>query len=158
MPENPDEKTPEPATEEPKAELVPEPVPEPEAPKKPSIADLNLAPPPAPAPPVVNLDGGHRVPSITDLTPPTTLDVAKDNDAEVTQQKAYEKKDRMMRNFRYAHLPARLQDVSHRFAINARWIVDNIPSSPERTVALRKLLESKDCAVRARLEGDEPAE
>ena len=71
------------------------------------------------------------------------------------EEKAYEAKDRMMRNFRYAHLPPRLQDVSLRFAANARWIVDNIPSSPERTVALRKLLESKDCAVRARLEADE---
>jgi hypothetical protein len=157
MPENPDETKPIEETKEVTPELIPEPaVPEVPVKPKPSPSDLSVDPPPAPAPlvaPVV-----ERVPGPGDLVPPTTQDVAKDNDAEVTQQKAYEKKDRMMRNFRYAHLPPRLQDVSHRFAINARWIVDNIPSSPERTVALRKLLESKDCAVRARLEGDEPAE
>ena len=33
----------------------------------------------------------------------------------------------------------------------ARQIVDTLPSNPERTVALRKLLEAKDCAVRALL-------
>jgi hypothetical protein len=31
----------------------------------------------------------------------------------------------------------------------AHWIAANIPSGPERTVALRKLLEAKDAAVRA---------
>ena len=30
-------------------------------------------------------------------------------------------------------------------------IVAKFPRNPERTVALRKLLEAKDCAVRARL-------
>lgn len=70
-------------------------------------------------------------------------------------QKAYEAKDRMMRNFRYAHLPPRLQEVSKVFADTARWMVDNITSSAERTAGLRKLLEGKDCAVRARLEADE---
>lgn len=79
----------------------------------------------------------------------------KDETNEAEIQKEYEAKDRMMRNFRYAHLPPRLQDVSQHFAFLARWTVDNIPSSAERTVALRKLLESKDCAVRARIEGDE---
>lgn len=83
--------------------------------------------------------------------------VLKDLATEMAAQKAYEEKDRMMRNFRYAHLPLHLQDVSLRFAALARWIVDNIPSSPERTVALRKVLEGKDCAVRARIEGDEAA-
>lgn len=82
-------------------------------------------------------------------------EASKDLSTELEDQKAYEAKDRMMRNFRYAHLPPRLQDVSCRFAATARWLVDNITSSPERTVALRKLLESKDAAVRARLEADE---
>ena len=31
----------------------------------------------------------------------------------------------------------------------AAHIVNTLPSNPERTVALRKLLEAKDCAVRA---------
>lgn len=81
----------------------------------------------------------------------------KDKEQELALQKEYEGKDRMMRNFRYAHLPPRLQDVSQHFAFLARWTVDNIAGSAERTVALRKLLESKDAAVRARLEADEAA-
>lgn len=36
-----------------------------------------------------------------------------------------------------------------RFEIMADHIIDALPRNPERTVALRKLLEAKDCAVRA---------
>jgi hypothetical protein len=45
-----------------------------------------------------------------------------------------------------------LQSVSAPFATLAHHIVSStIPRNPERTVALRKLLEAKDCAVRAML-------
>lgn len=57
--------------------------------------------------------------------------------------------DRMMQFFAYAHLPPHLQTASMKFAELAEYIVTNYPSNPERTVALRKLLEAKDCAVRA---------
>ncbi len=57
----------------------------------------------------------------------------------------------MLQFFSYEHLPQRLQDVSKPFCELARSIVDTLPSNPERTVALRKLLEAKDCAVRALL-------
>lgn len=57
--------------------------------------------------------------------------------------------DRMLQFFAYAHLPEHLQKVSEPFSVLANLIVDTVPSNPERTVALRKLLESKDCAVRA---------
>lgn len=59
--------------------------------------------------------------------------------------------DRMMQFFAYAHLPPHLQAVSKPFGDLAQQIVDTLPSNPERTVALRKLLEAKDCAVRALL-------
>lgn len=59
--------------------------------------------------------------------------------------------DRMLQFFVFEHLPAHLQDVSKPFAGLAQRIVDGLPSNPERTVALRKLLEAKDCAVRALL-------
>lgn len=59
--------------------------------------------------------------------------------------------DRMMQFFAYAHLPAHLQQVSAPFGQLAEQIVATLPSNPERTVALRKLLEAKDCAVRALL-------
>lgn len=51
--------------------------------------------------------------------------------------------------FAYAHLPTALQDASKPFADLAAHILSTLPRNPERTVALRKLLEAKDCAVRA---------
>lgn len=51
--------------------------------------------------------------------------------------------------FSYTHLPESLQDISKPFAQMADQIIFMIPRNPERTVALRKLLESKDAAVRA---------
>lgn len=59
--------------------------------------------------------------------------------------------DRMLQFFDYDHLPDHLKEVSRPFCATANWIVQNLPANPERTVALRKLLEAKDCAVRARL-------
>lgn len=53
--------------------------------------------------------------------------------------------------FRYAHLPEQLGAVSKPFGELAELIVETLPRNPERTVALRKLLEAKDAAVRARL-------
>lgn len=57
----------------------------------------------------------------------------------------------IMQFFAYAHLPAHLQEVSAPFGLLAEQIVNTLPRNPERTVALRKLLESKDAAVRAKL-------
>lgn len=57
--------------------------------------------------------------------------------------------DRMRKWFDYAHLSGDAQDVSKHFAGLQAWIESNIPGGPERTVAMRKLLEAKDCAVRA---------
>jgi hypothetical protein len=51
--------------------------------------------------------------------------------------------------FVYSHLPPMLQEVSKPFGELAKQIIRDIPRNPERTVALRKLLESKDAAVRA---------
>ena len=49
----------------------------------------------------------------------------------------------------HAHLPPHLADVSRPFAEHAARIIETLPRNPERTVALRKLLEAKDAAVRA---------
>ncbi|MGE0525871.1 MAG: hypothetical protein AB7G93_09625 [Bdellovibrionales bacterium] len=57
----------------------------------------------------------------------------------------------LMQFFTYAHLPEHLQKISKPFGELAQQIVDTLPQNPERTVALRKLLEAKDCAVRAQL-------
>jgi hypothetical protein len=57
--------------------------------------------------------------------------------------------DHILQFFHYAHLPAALQERSKPFCLLARLIVDSTPRNPERTVALRKLLEAKDANVRA---------
>jgi hypothetical protein len=57
--------------------------------------------------------------------------------------------DPLLQFFIYDHLPERLQKVSREFAGLAHYIVQTLPRNPERTVALRKLLEAKDCAVRS---------
>jgi hypothetical protein len=59
--------------------------------------------------------------------------------------------DGILRFFHFAHLPADLQEASRPFCDLARHIVETLPRNPERTVALRKLLEAKDAAVRARV-------
>lgn len=57
----------------------------------------------------------------------------------------------IMQFFVYAHLPEDLQQISKPFSDLANLIHDRLPRNPERSTALRKLLEAKDCAVRARL-------
>jgi hypothetical protein len=59
--------------------------------------------------------------------------------------------ERMLKWFEYGHLPEHLQAVSQPFGDLARRIAETIAAGPERTVALRKLLEAKDAAVRAAL-------
>lgn len=72
--------------------------------------------------------------------------------------------------FGYKHLPEKMQAISKPFHDLAHQIVngkpgflddgtavqyDAIPRNPERTVALRKLLEAKDAAVRATIAKEE---
>lgn len=57
----------------------------------------------------------------------------------------------ILRFFHYRHLPDRLRETSEKFCALARVIVESLPRNAERTVALRKLLEAKDAAVRAHL-------
>lgn len=54
--------------------------------------------------------------------------------------------------FASAHLPDHLRKVSEPFS-QLRFLLDSqLPDGPEKTVCFRKLLESKDCAVRAALD------
>jgi len=56
-----------------------------------------------------------------------------------------------MQFFTWEHLPPHLQVVSRPFADIAALVQATVPRNPERTVALRKLLEAKDAAVRAQV-------
>jgi ATP-dependent Clp protease ATP-binding subunit ClpA len=57
----------------------------------------------------------------------------------------------LLQFFAYEHLPEHLRERSKPFGDLARRLVETLPRNPERTMALRKLLEAKDCAVRAKL-------
>ena len=59
--------------------------------------------------------------------------------------------DPILRYFHFAHLPPALRATSVKFYELASFMVEVLPRNPERTVALRKLLEAKDAAVRANL-------
>lgn len=63
--------------------------------------------------------------------------------------------EHIMQFFAYAHLPPHLQAVSKPFGDLAEEVM-KLPRNPERTAALRKLLEAKDCAVRALLAKEAP--
>jgi hypothetical protein len=61
-----------------------------------------------------------------------------------------ENQERMLKHFDYEHLQREdLKAVSRYFRDLAHLLVKLVPVGPERTVSLRKLLESKDAAVRA---------
>lgn len=60
-------------------------------------------------------------------------------------------KEPMLQFFAYDHLPPQLQVISEAFHGLAHEMAETLPRNPERTTALRKLLEAKDCAVRAKL-------
>jgi hypothetical protein len=59
--------------------------------------------------------------------------------------------ERMMKWFQFSHLPEHLQTISRPFCELAERLVESLEGGPERAVALRKLLEAKDAAVRAKL-------
>jgi len=52
--------------------------------------------------------------------------------------------------FEFAHLPAHLQEISRPFGELAASMAENL-TGQECAAGLRKLLEAKDCAVRAAL-------
>ena len=55
----------------------------------------------------------------------------------------------IMQYFAFAHLPTHLQGISRSCGALAEAMCAMMPDSPELTVGLRKLLEAKDCFVRA---------
>ena len=55
----------------------------------------------------------------------------------------------LMQFFGYDHLPEDKQEISKKFHDLAIYIDGTLPDNPESTAALRKILEAKDCAVRA---------
>lgn len=87
------------------------------------------------------VDGEGNVMSSENLLEPAI-------DAELQVENAMP--EHIMQFFAFEHLPPHLKAVSAPFADMAKQLLE-LPRNPERTVALRKLLESKDAAVRARV-------
>lgn len=55
----------------------------------------------------------------------------------------------VLRFFEFEHLPeGRIRETAQWYAHRAYWVASRFEPDPELTVALRKLLESKDAAVR----------
>lgn len=61
----------------------------------------------------------------------------------------------LVQYFAWSHLPAHLQEVSQPVADLAAHMTIRLPDGPELTAGLRKLLEAKDCFVRAALDKEE---
>ena len=59
--------------------------------------------------------------------------------------------DNIMKYFEYSHLPENLQEVSKPIGELAKQMNDELPNCAEKSAGLRKLLEAKDCLVRAKL-------
>lgn len=81
---------------------------------------------------------------------PNTFDPANYTSADAAAVLA-ESAEPIAQFFAFGHLPERLQAISRPFGELAALVLVTVPRNPERTVALRKLLEGKDAAVRAAL-------
>ena len=57
----------------------------------------------------------------------------------------------ILKYFDFKHLPTELQEVSLPFYNIAHTMATKLPDGPEKSTGLRKLLEAKDCMVRAAL-------
>lgn len=59
------------------------------------------------------------------------------------------KQSTILQFFAYEDLDYHLQEVAQEFYYTAKYLDRILPTSAEKSVTLRKLLESKDCALRA---------
>lgn len=60
----------------------------------------------------------------------------------------------VLRFFTYAHLPENLASISADFHRMAWDLAERLPYDNETSAGLRKLLEAKDCMVRAAVSGE----
>lgn len=64
--------------------------------------------------------------------------------------------DHIMQYFKSDHLPEKIRETSATCANLAQQMIRSLPDNPEKTVGLRKLLEAKDCFVRAKMAEEKP--
>ena len=58
----------------------------------------------------------------------------------------------LLKYFNYEHLPKHLKEISRPFSFLALKMDETLPDGSEKSAGLRKLLEAKDCMVRAALD------
>lgn len=58
--------------------------------------------------------------------------------------------EHILQFFAYSHYAPHLQAVAEPYAALASAIVSTLPRNPERTIALRHLLDSREAALRAK--------
>lgn len=63
--------------------------------------------------------------------------------------------NRLLKWLRHDHLPPHLQQVVGPIDTLAHELDATLAEGPEKTAGMRKLVEAKDCFVRARIEQDE---
>lgn len=80
------------------------------------------------------------------MTDNPTPETAAETDAETA---IWDPKRLDLRWFEYDHLPEDLQEVARPIAELADTLYEAVGSSAEKSAGLRKLLEAKDCFVRA---------
>ncbi len=61
--------------------------------------------------------------------------------------------EHILQYFKSDHLPDNIRETSALCAQLARQMARDLPANPETTAGIRKLLEAKDCFVRAKLAG-----
>ena len=93
------------------------------------------------------LGSGHVVVKIAGKSGGMSIDHIKKRDWTMTEAAP----EPILQFFAYEHLPEKLQAISKPFGEMAKWMVETLPRNAERSAGLRKLLEAKDCAVRANL-------
>lgn len=69
--------------------------------------------------------------------------------SEIFEQSSFRPEHHLMQLFQYKHLPEHLQAISKPICELAERLDSILPNNPEKTTALRKLREAKDCAVTA---------
>lgn len=76
------------------------------------------------------------------------------NKNEVNLERRHPSTQHMAKQFEFEHLPPYLKAISQPVCEMAFDMINGLEDSPELTAGLRKLLEAKDCFVRARLDSD----
>ncbi|MDF1566209.1 MAG: oligoribonuclease [Deltaproteobacteria bacterium] len=74
-----------------------------------------------------------------------------DKEAPMSGRKHHLNVEHLLQFFTFAHLPPHIEEPAARVAALAFWAANKLPESPELAAGLRKLLEAKDCLVRAAL-------